>query len=71
MAEANPSPNYLLEIPQQAKVQVYYLNPETKELSLWSGVYSECPYDTIGADWYFLDTVEEANFIIIMYANEK
>lgn len=65
MADSQPSPNYMLEIPQEAKVQVYCKDPDTSELVSWSGYYKECPYDTIGSDWYFLDTVEEANFIIV------
>ncbi len=68
MAEAQPSANHLIEIPEDAEVIVYTSDPGNPgQIVSWSGPYKKCPYDTVKCDWYFLDTVEKANFIIIAY----
>lgn len=67
MAELQPSPNHLIEIPEDAEVIVYTRDIDSGGIVSWSGVYKKCPYDTVKCDWYFLDTVEKANFIIIAY----
>ena len=57
----------LTELPEEAKVTVYYLDPDTKELKFWEGVYKDCPYPTATSDWYILDTVEASSFLIVAY----
>lgn len=57
----------LTELPEEAKVTVYYLDPDTKELKFWEGVYEDCPYPTATSDWYILDTVEASSFLIVAY----
>lgn len=58
--------NKLVEIPDEAIVLVYYQD-ENKDIKTWQGKFSECPVDTAPSNWYILDTVEEADFIIIQY----
>ena len=58
--------NKLVEIPDEAIVLVYYQD-ENKDVKSWQGKFSECPVDTAPSDWYILDTIEEADFIIIQY----
>lgn len=58
--------NKLVEIPDEAVVLVYYQD-ENKDIKTWHGKFSECPVDTAPSDWYILDTVEEADFIIIQH----
>lgn len=58
--------NKLVEIPDEAVILVYYQD-ENKDIKAWQGKFSECPVDTAPSDWYILDTVEEADFIIIQY----
>lgn len=57
----------LTELPEEAKVTVYYLDSDTKELKFWEGVYKDCPYPTATSDWYILDTVEASSFLIVAY----
>ena len=58
--------NKLVEIPDEAIVLVYYYD-ENKDVKIWRGKFSECPVDTAPSEWYILDTVEEADFVIIQH----
>lgn len=56
------------DIPEDSKVIVYYKSP-SGNLSIWDGVYKDCPFDTSNSDWYLLDNCEQADVIIINYEN--